>query len=40
MHIFEKTGLKDRLALAVHGRELAGVEPVMSIIAPPEINGR
>jgi DNA-binding NarL/FixJ family response regulator len=24
MHIFEKTGLKDRLALAVHGRELAG----------------
>jgi two-component system nitrate/nitrite response regulator NarL len=27
MHIFEKTGLKDRLALAVHGRELVGVEP-------------
>ncbi|HUA19886.1 MAG TPA: response regulator transcription factor [Bryobacteraceae bacterium] len=27
MHIFEKTGLKDRLALAVHGRELAGPEP-------------
>jgi DNA-binding NarL/FixJ family response regulator len=26
MHIFEKTGLKDRLALAVHGRELAGEE--------------
>jgi two-component system, NarL family, nitrate/nitrite response regulator NarL len=26
MHIFEKTGLKDRLALAVHGRELMGVE--------------
>ncbi len=26
MHIFEKTGLKDRLALAVHGRELIGVE--------------
>jgi two-component system nitrate/nitrite response regulator NarL len=26
MHIFEKTGLKDRLALAVHGRELAGVD--------------
>jgi two-component system nitrate/nitrite response regulator NarL len=26
MHIFEKTGLKDRLALAVHGRELAGAE--------------
>lgn len=27
MHIFEKTGLKHRLALAVHGRELIGVEP-------------
>ena len=26
MHIFEKTGLKDRLALAVHGRELVGTE--------------
>ena len=26
MHIFEKTGLKDRLALAVHGRDLVGVE--------------
>jgi DNA-binding NarL/FixJ family response regulator len=26
MHIFEKTGLKDRLALAVHGRELAATE--------------
>jgi DNA-binding NarL/FixJ family response regulator len=26
MHIFEKTGLKDRLALAVHGRELVGGE--------------
>jgi DNA-binding NarL/FixJ family response regulator len=26
MHIFEKTGLKDRLALAVHGRELVSVE--------------
>jgi len=27
MHIFEKTGLKDRLALAVHGQELVGQEP-------------
>ena len=27
MHIFEKTGLKDRLALAVRGRELIGSEP-------------
>jgi len=26
MHIFEKTGLKDRLALAVHGRELVDIE--------------
>ncbi len=26
MHIFEKTGLKDRLALAGHGRELGGVD--------------
>ncbi len=26
MHIFEKTGLKHRLALAVHGRELIGPE--------------
>ena len=36
MHIFEKTGLKDRLALAVHGRELVGSE------VPPQevvING-
>lgn len=27
MHIFEKTGLKDRFALAVHGRTLPGVDP-------------
>lgn len=27
MHIFEKTGLKDRFALAVHGRSLPGLEP-------------
>jgi DNA-binding NarL/FixJ family response regulator len=40
MHIFEKTGLKDRLALAVHGRELAGVEPASSLVAPLESNGR
>jgi two-component system, NarL family, nitrate/nitrite response regulator NarL len=26
MHIFEKTGLKDRFALAVHGRTLPGLE--------------
>jgi len=34
MHIFEKTGLKDRLALAVHGRELAGVDIPSSETAP------
>jgi DNA-binding NarL/FixJ family response regulator len=40
MHIFEKTGLKDRLALAVHGRELAGVEPAVGNLVQPESNGR
>jgi DNA-binding NarL/FixJ family response regulator len=29
MHIFEKTGLKDRFALAVHGRTLPGLDPEM-----------
>jgi two-component system nitrate/nitrite response regulator NarL len=27
MHIFEKTGVKDRFELAMHGRRLLGVEP-------------
>lgn len=27
MHIFEKTGVKDRFELAVHGRKLLGMEP-------------
>lgn len=40
MHIFEKTGLKDRLALAVHGRELAGVEPAPGNPATLGSNGR
>jgi two-component system, NarL family, nitrate/nitrite response regulator NarL len=32
MHIFEKTGLQDRLALAVHGRELVGeAQPVQAL---------
>jgi DNA-binding NarL/FixJ family response regulator len=39
MHIFEKTGLKDRLALAVHGRELAGIEPASGNLVQPESNG-
>jgi DNA-binding NarL/FixJ family response regulator len=34
MHIFEKTGLKDRLALAVHGRELAGLDVPRSDVTP------
>ena len=34
MHIFEKTGLKDRLALAVHGRELIGVEAAPQEVQP------
>ncbi len=40
MHIFEKTGLKDRLALAVHGRELAGVETLPVDLAQRESSGR
>jgi DNA-binding NarL/FixJ family response regulator len=40
MHIFEKTGLKDRLALAVHGRELAGVEAPRGELAPAGSSGR
>jgi DNA-binding NarL/FixJ family response regulator len=31
MHIFEKTGVKDRFELAVHGRRLLGVEHAESI---------
>lgn len=34
MHIFEKTGLKDRLALAVRGRELIGAEPFAEQAVP------
>jgi DNA-binding NarL/FixJ family response regulator len=40
MHIFEKTGLQDRLALAVHGRELAGAGPASGDVVPPENNNR
>jgi len=40
MHIFEKTGLKDRLALAVHGRELAGVEAAAGSMASSGTSGR
>ena len=34
MHIFEKTGLKDRYALAVHGRSLPGIASAASQGAP------
>lgn len=40
MHIFEKTGLKDRLALAVHGRDLADVAPTSAGAGPSESDGR
>jgi two-component system, NarL family, nitrate/nitrite response regulator NarL len=32
MHIFEKTGVKDRFELAVHGRRLLGVDHVDEIV--------
>lgn len=34
MHIFEKTGLKDRLALAVHGRQLVGAAQPAAVTPP------
>jgi two-component system nitrate/nitrite response regulator NarL len=35
MHIFEKTGLRDRFALAVHGRNLGGLEDL-----PPPLSSQ
>jgi two-component system nitrate/nitrite response regulator NarL len=32
MHIFEKTGVKDRFELAVHGRRLLGVEHAGEVV--------
>lgn len=32
MHIFEKTGVKDRFELAVHGRRLLGVEHASEVV--------
>jgi two-component system, NarL family, nitrate/nitrite response regulator NarL len=32
MHIFEKTGVKDRFELAVHGRRLLGIESPIEIV--------
>ena len=34
MHIFEKTGVKDRFELAVHGRRMLGVEHTGDIVRP------
>jgi two-component system, NarL family, nitrate/nitrite response regulator NarL len=31
MHIFEKTGVKDRFELAVHGRRMMGIENVQAV---------
>lgn len=36
MHIFEKTGVKDRFELAVHGRKLLGGNPVEEQLAVSE----
>jgi DNA-binding NarL/FixJ family response regulator len=36
MHIFEKTGVKDRFELAVHGRRLLGLEPETAVGNAPE----
>ena len=33
MHIFEKTGLKDRFVLAAHGRNLPGIRPAAELAA-------
>lgn len=32
MHIFEKTGVKDRFELAIHGRKLVGLESVAELV--------
>lgn len=40
MHIFEKTGVKDRFELAVHGRKLLGLDPAEPGDEPlPDLNG-
>ncbi len=40
MHIFEKTGVKDRFELAVHGRKLLGLDPVEPGEEPlPDLDG-
>lgn len=40
MHIFEKTGVKDRFELAVHGRKLLGIDPAEpGDESLPDLNG-
>ncbi len=39
MHIFEKTGVKDRFELAVHGRRLLGVEHAEEVARAESVNG-
>lgn len=42
MHIFEKTGVKDRFELAIHGRKVLGLDAGQApgAIDPPEENSR
>jgi DNA-binding CsgD family transcriptional regulator len=37
MHIFEKTGVKDRFELAVHGRKLLGIEMDEEFLLEPSV---
>ncbi len=39
MHIFEKTGVKDRFELAVHGRRLLGVEHAEEVARAENVAG-
>ena len=39
MHIFEKTGVKDRFELAVHGRRLLGMEHAEEVARAEQISG-
>jgi two-component system, NarL family, nitrate/nitrite response regulator NarL len=39
MHIFEKTGVKDRFELAVHGRRLLGLEHAEDVARTEKVSG-
>ncbi|MBI3681858.1 MAG: response regulator transcription factor [Acidobacteria bacterium] len=39
MHIFEKTGVKDRFELAVHGRKLLGLDAGEDLVLEPASSG-